>query len=106
MLAPTRGRRAGDDTYVVDDTGDVVDENISGSDGIHTVQSLLHLCARRERGEPHAGGQQRHQRHRRNSLTGNTGANVLDGRAGIETADYGDKSTSVVVTLNAPATPR
>ena len=33
-------------------------------------------------------------------LEGRAGADILNGGAGVDTADYGDKSTSVVVTLN------
>ena len=43
---------------------------------------------------------QRHRQQPRHILTGNSGASALDGCAGIDTTDYGDKNTSVVVTLN------
>ena len=34
-------------------------------------------------------------------LEGRAGADILNGGSGVDTADYGDKSTSVVVRLNA-----
>jgi len=75
----------GDDTYVVDDAGDVVSEN--DNEGIDTVISMAHfaLAANVENllleGTADLQG---YGNALENTLTGNAGSNLLDGRAGVD----------------------
>ena len=90
---------AGNDTYVVDNAGDVVDGSAPAS-GTDTVRVVDQLHARRQRREPDADRQRRHQRHRqraRQHLTGNSGDNMLDGGAGADTHDGGAGNDTYVV---------
>ena len=90
---------AGNDTYVVDNAGDVVTE--TAGEGTDTVQSGDQLHARRQCREPDADRHRRDQRHRQragdNTLTGNAGNNVLDGGAGDDTMAGGAGNDTYVV---------
>ena len=61
---------AGNDVYVVDNAGDIVNESVSGSNGIDTIQSsisfsLANTRTRARRGRvPDAARHRQHQRHR------------------------------------------
>ena len=85
---------AGNDTYVVDNANDVVDESVSGSGGVDTVQSYLSIILADSShfkgaiesvvlmgtGNTDATGNTLD-----NLLVGNAGANNLDGGAGADT---------------------
>jgi Ca2+-binding RTX toxin-like protein len=84
----------GNDTYIVDDTGDVVDELGNGGAGIDTVRSSIsfdlsdgtHVLGEVERltltGTANLSGTGNAAN---NVITGNSGSNVLDGGAGTDT---------------------
>ena len=77
--APTRWLGgAGNDTYVVDSSGDVVTEGASA--GTDTVESTITLHPRRKRGEPDThwfGRDQRHGEHAHECPYWKCGANSL-----------------------------
>ena len=78
---------AGNDTYVVDDAGDVVTE--AADEGTDTVQVVDQLHAGRQRREPDPDrqrGNRRHWQQAANIITGNSGNNLLDGGTGNDTA--------------------
>jgi Ca2+-binding RTX toxin-like protein len=72
----------GNDTYVVDNAGDVVDGSAQRGHRHGAVVGQLH--ARRQCREPDPDRQRQHQRHRqraRQRIIGNSGNNTLDGGA-------------------------
>jgi len=83
---------AGDDVYVVDSTGDVVNETIAGSGGTDTVQSAISYTLGAEvenltlTGTAAINGTGNDLD---NAITGNGAANVLDGGAGNDALDGG-----------------
>ncbi|HET7714031.1 MAG TPA: calcium-binding protein [Bauldia sp.] len=99
---------AGDDTYFVDDLGDVVDETAAGSGGIDTVSSSVNfalgagvenliLTGGVANGTGNAGT---------NSITGNVGNNALDGREGNDRLDgQGGADMFLFSTAISKATP-
>jgi Ca2+-binding RTX toxin-like protein len=117
----------GDDIYVVDSTGDIVDENAPGSSGIDTVRASLDftLASSKVKGRVEnlalTGSRDLDGtgNDRANVLTGNSGDNVLkggkgndtikggagkdtiDGGAGTDLADYSDRNKAIEVTLKS-----
>ena len=90
---------AGNDTYVVDDAGDIVTEGAERRHRHGAVVGQLH--ARRQCREPDLDRQRRHQRHRQQRsptrITGNTGDNTLDGGAGADSMSGGAGNDTYVV---------
>ena len=80
---------AGDDTYFVDNAGDVVDETFAGSGGTDTVSSSISylLGAELDSLVLTAGGGNGTGNAVANLITGNAGANVLDGQGGADVLD-------------------
>lgn len=87
----------GNDIYIVDSTGDIVDESVAGSGGIDTVQSSVSLSLAGSHfkgdienvtltgsGNLHATGNGL-----ANLLIGTVGSNLLDGGAGADTMQGG-----------------
>ena len=93
---------AGNDTYVVDDVGDVVIE--SASEGTDTVQSSVSytLAANVENltltGSGNISGNGNGVA---NAITGNSGDNTLDGGAGADTMTGGLATTPTSSTMSA-----
>ena len=89
----------GNDTYVVDNAGDVVTE--AAGAGTDTVQSSVDLHARRQRREPDArpapAAINGTGNALANTLTGNAGNNILDGGAGADTMIGGAGNDTYVV---------
>ena len=114
---------AGNDTYVVDNPSDVVDESIAGSTGADTVRSLMSFSLA---DGAHAKGNIENLTLAGNSdfnitgnllangLTGNAGANILDGGLNDDTLNGGlgndvligsaDATVSSSTPRSAPAT--
>lgn len=91
---------AGDDIYVVDATGDIVNETVAGSGGVDTVQASVTftLGANVENlvltGTAAINGTGNTLN---NKITGNSGNNTLDGGAGVDTLDGGLGDDTYVV---------
>ncbi|MCF6119184.1 rhizobiocin, partial [Mesorhizobium muleiense] len=89
---------AGNDLYYVDSAGDIVDESVTGSDGVDTVQAAISFSLVTSAqvlgtienltltgtGPINATGNASN-----NVLIGNSGANILDGGAGNDTLTGG-----------------
>ena len=98
--APTRMVGGlGNDTYVVDNAGDVVDGGAERGHRHGTVVGQLH--ARRQCREPDPDRQRRHQRHRQRAAPTSSPAtaanNTLDGGAGADTMTGGAGNDTYVV---------
>jgi Ca2+-binding RTX toxin-like protein len=92
----------GNDTYVVDNAGDVVTEALERGHRHGAVVDQLH--ARRQCREPDPDRQRQHQRHRqraRQRITGNSGNNILDGGAGADTMAAASATTPTSSTMPA-----
>lgn len=91
---------AGDDIYVVDNSGDTVNETVAGSGGVDTVQASVTftLGANVENlvltGTAAINGTGNTLN---NKITGNSGNNTLDGGAGVDTLDGGLGDDTYVV---------
>ena len=89
---------AGNDTYVVDNAGDVVTE--TAGDGTDTVESALTADARQRAREPDPRRHRHDRRHGNalaNVLRGNAAANVLDGGVGADSMFGGAGDDTYVV---------
>ena len=99
---------AGNDTYLVDDRGDLVIENVGG--GFDTVRSTVSftLTSNVEDLEldDDAGAINGTGNDLANRLTGNNAANVLDGRAGADTMGATSATTRTSSTTSATRSSR
>ena len=101
--ADTMTGSAGDDVYVVDNSGDTIDESLAGSSGNDTIQSMVSFDltnTTRVLGEVEnlillgSANISAKGNALSNVLVGNSGANVLQGGAGNDTLDgRGGKDT-------------
>lgn len=93
----------GDDTYFIDNVGDVVTEFADrGRDTVYsaisfvlTAGNAVEVLALTGAGELNLTGNEL-----ANTLIGNRGKNILDGGGGIDTADYGGATSGVTVNLS------
>lgn len=91
---------AGDDIYVVDNSGDTVDETVTGSGGVDTVQAGVNFTLGTNvenlvlTGTAAINGIGNTLN---NKITGNSGNNTLDGGAGVDTLDGGLGDDTYVV---------
>ena len=102
QAADTMRGGAGDDTYVVDNAGDVVDESVAGSNGSDTVRSSISFNLADTThvlgsvgilvltGTANINGTGNGLD---NPITGNAGANVLNGGAGNDDRTAGGNDT-------------
>jgi Ca2+-binding RTX toxin-like protein len=93
----------GNDTYIVNNTGDSIDETAAGSGGIdkvlssvsHTLSANVEDLELTGTGNISADGNSGN-----NVLTGNAGNNVLDGNGGTDTAVFANAATDYRFDLN------